>query len=136
MISGILILAMPITVIGANFANAYEKQTFEESVISSCTRMILPGEAHKGEPEGTEVVDLERLMGFLRDLELRGNLAVERPKDLAALQQLLNEYDAKGDGVYKMQKREWQAFLKDCVMDAKDFTGVTVSKLAQDSPRP
>ena len=74
--------------------------------------MILPGEAHKGEPEGTEVVDLERLMGFLRDLELRGNLAVERPKDLAALQQLLNEYDAKGDGVYKMQKREWQAFLK------------------------
>ena len=25
-----------------------------------------------------------------------------------------------------------QAFLKDCVMDAKDFTGVTVSKLAQD----
>jgi len=35
-----------------------------------------------------------------------------------------------------MQKREWQAFLKDCVMDAKDFTGVTVSKLAQDCPKP
>jgi len=35
MISGILILAMPITVIGANFANAYEKQTFEERAISS-----------------------------------------------------------------------------------------------------
>ena len=29
MISGILILAMPITVIGANFAAAYERQTFE-----------------------------------------------------------------------------------------------------------
>ena len=27
---------------------------------------------------------------------------MERPKDLAALQQLLNEYDAKGDGVYKL----------------------------------
>jgi hypothetical protein len=132
MISGILILAMPITVIGANFANAYKKQTFEENVISTCTREILPGESHKGEPEGTEVVDLERLMGFLRDLELRGNLAVEKPKDQAELQLLLNEYDAKGDGVFKMQKREWQAFLKDCVMDAKDFTGVTVSKLAQD----
>jgi len=132
MISGILILAMPITVIGANFANAYEKQTFEENVISTCTREILPGESRKGEPEGTEVVDLERLMGFLRDLELRGNLAVEKPKDQAELQLLLNEYDAKGDGVFKMQKREWQAFLKDCVMDAKDFTGVTVSKLAQD----
>ena len=132
MISGILILAMPITVIGANFANAYKKQTFEENVISTCTREILPGESHKGEPEGTEVVDLERLMGFLRDLELRGNLAVEKPKDQAELQLLLNEYDAKGDGVFKMQKREWQAFLKDCVMDAKCFTGVTVSKLAQD----
>ena len=94
--------------------------------------MILPGEAHKGEPEGTEVVDLERLMGFLRDLELRGNLAVERPKDLAALQQLLNEYDAKGDGVYKMQKREWQAFLNDCVVDATEFTSLTVQKLARD----
>jgi len=132
MISGILILAMPITVIGANFANAYQKQTFEENVISTCTREILPDEATKHEPQGTEVVDLERLMGFLRDLELRGNLMVPKPKDQEELHVLLNEYDAKGDGVTKMQKREWQAFLKDCVMDAKDFTGVTVSKLAQD----
>lgn len=132
MISGILILAMPITVIGANFANAYEKQTFEQNVITTCTREITSCEARKGDPEGTEVVDLERLMGFLRDLELRGNLKIEKPKDMKALEELLDEYDAKGDGVTKMQKREWQAFLKDCVMDAKDFTGVTVSKLAQD----
>ena len=41
MISGILILAMPITVIGANFANAYEKQTFEERVISLTQTLTL-----------------------------------------------------------------------------------------------
>ena len=50
MFSGILILAMPITVIGANFANAYEQQTFEEKVISTCTRDIKPDEASKVRP--------------------------------------------------------------------------------------
>ena len=34
--------------------------------------------------------------------------------------------------VSSLRRHVPQAFLKDCVMDAKDFTGVTVSKLAQD----
>ena len=31
-----------------------------------------------------------------------------------------------------MQKREWQAFLNDCVVDATEFTSLTVQKLARD----
>eukprot|EP00908_Phaeocystis_cordata_P015589 Transcript_26743.p1 GENE.Transcript_26743~~Transcript_26743.p1 ORF type:complete len:507 (-),score=213.53 Transcript_26743:427-1947(-) len=140
MISGILILAMPITVIGANFAAAYERQTFENDVINTCTREITQEEISQRmldakrteEKAGTEVVDLDKLMAFLRDLELRGNLKIPRPKNMHALERLLAEYDAKGDGVTKMQKREWQAFLNDCVVDATEFTSLTVQKLARD----
>ena len=78
------------------------------------------------------MVDLDKLMAFLRDLELRGNLKIPRPKNMHALERLLAEYDAKGDGVTKMQKREWQAFLNDCVVDATEFTSLTVQKLARD----
>ena len=64
------------------------------------------------EPEGTEVVDLERLMKVMRDLELRGNLKLPKPKTIEQLHALLNEYDAKGDGVTKMQKREWHRHVE------------------------
>ena len=132
MISGILILAMPITVIGANFASAYERQTFEDTVVAKCTRHIGKEEATLAEPEGSSAVDLVELMDFLKDLNVRGCLRIPMPKDRAELEDLLNDYDAKGDGVSRMQLREWRAFLQDCVMDAKDFTAVTVQKLARD----
>jgi len=31
-----------------------------------------------------------------------------------------------------MQKREWKAFLQDCVVDATEFTSRTVCKLSRD----
>ena len=55
-----------------------------------------------------------------------------KPTTEAEGEPALTDYDAKGDGVSRMQLREWRAFLNDCVMDAKDFTATTVQKLARD----
>ena len=132
MISGILIIAMPITVIGDNFSKAYDSQSFEESLIARCTRQVSAREAKPGMEEGTDMIQLEVLMQLLRELELRGNLKVQRPKDIEALTKLLAEYDAGGDGVLRMQEREWRVFLHDVVIDPSDFTNATVSKLARD----
>ena len=48
----------------------------------------------------------------------------------------LREYEAAiyagGDGVLRMQEREWRVFLHDVVIDPSDFTNATVSKLARD----
>ena len=78
------------------------------------------------------MIQLEVLMQLLRELELRGNLKVQRPKDIGGLTKLLAEYDAGGDGVLRMQQREWRVFLHDVVIDPSDFTNSTVSKLARD----
>ena len=132
MIAGILIIAMPITVIGDNFSKAYDSQSFEEELIARCTRQVSAREAKPGMEEGTDMIQLEVLMQLLRELELRGNLKVQRPKDIQALTKMLAEYDAGGDGVLRMQEREWRVFLHDVVIDPSDFTNATVSKLARD----
>lgn len=132
MIAGILIIAMPITVIGDNFSKAYDSQSFEEELIARCTRPVTAREAKPGMEEGTDMIQLEVLLQLLRELELRGNLKVQRPKDIEALTRLLAEYDAGGDGVLRMQQREWRVFLHDVVIDPSEFTSATVSKLARD----
>ena len=132
MLGGILIIAMPITVIGDNFSKAYDSQSFEEELIARCTRPVTAREAKPGMEEGTDMIQLDVLMQLLRELELRGNLKVQRPKDIEALTKLLAEYDAGGDGVLRMQQREWRVFLHDVVIDPSEFTSATVSKLARD----
>jgi len=132
MFAGIVIIAMPVTVIGDNFSKAYDSQSFEEDLIERCTRQVTAEEAKPGMEEGTDMIQLEVLMQLLRELELRGNLKVQRPKDIGGLTKLLAEYDAGGDGVLRMQQREWRVFLHDVVIDPSDFTNSTVSKLARD----
>ena len=132
MLGGILIIAMPITVIGDNFSKAYDSQSFEEELIARCTRPVTAREAKPGMEEGTDMIQLDVLMQLLRELELRGNLKVQRPKDIEGLTKLLAEYDAGGDGVLRMQQREWRVFLHDVVIDPSEFTSATVSKLARD----
>ena len=110
------------------FANAYDRQTFEDLVVARCTRLEKGGEGEKDD----EVVDLDKLLAFLRDLEIRGNLQVQRPSTVAGLAQLLSQYDGGGDGVKKMQMREWRVFLQDVATDPVDHTTSSVAKLARE----
>jgi hypothetical protein len=138
MIVGILTIAMPITVIGDNFGKAYESQNFEDEVIKRVTRSVSKEEAAAAKvdnaprEEGEPTIDLEKMFAMLEDLEVRGNLKIARPKDQASLVALLSQYDAGGDGVLRMQQREWRVFLHDVVIDPSCFTHDTVKKLARD----
>ena len=100
--------------------------------------MPQPADAWDGDPDGgegekdDEVVDLDKLLAFLRDLEIRGNLQVQRPSAVDGLTQLLSQYDGGGDGVKKMQMREWRVFLQDVATDPVDHTTSSVAKLARE----
>ena len=99
---------------------------------AKATKVVSAAEAKNGQEEGDEMIDLDVLLELLKDLEVRGNLKVARPKDTTALVALLQEYDAGGDGVLRMQQREWRVFLHDVVIDPSEFMGATVQKLARD----
>ena len=126
---GIVILAMPITVIGDNFQRACDRQLFEDTVVELCTKTEPP--EHEGDKE-KKVVDLETLLSLLHDLDIRGNLRVARPTSTSELATMLSQYDGGGDGVKTMQIKEWRVFLRDVVVDACDSMSATVEKLARD----
>ena len=80
MFSGIIIVALPITVIGANFEKQYEKQFFQDEIVSSCTT-----------DQG--LVNYAKLSEIFTDLDMRGNLRVKLPKDDEELRTLVRRYD-------------------------------------------
>ena len=114
MFSGIIIVALPITVIGANFEKQFEKQFFTDELVGQVT-------AEDGS------VNYPKLMELFKQLDQRGNLLVPIPKDEAALQALVAEYDVQGKG--KLDQEDWASFILDCVCEAHEFTAVTINKV-------
>jgi len=117
MFSGIIIVALPITVIGANFEKQYEKQFFQDEIVSSCTT-----------DQG--LVNYAKLSEIFTDLDMRGNLRVKLPKDDEELRTLVRRYDLSDDG--KLDPDDWGALIMDCVCEAHEFTDVTIEKVVKD----
>jgi len=125
MFSGIIIVALPITVIGSNFEKQYEKQFFQDSIVEECSNA-----------DGT--VNYDKLEDILRDLALRGNLreGVSLPQTRRELEQLVMRYDvqrqASDAGSVKLDADDWAAFIMDVVCEAHDFTEETINKVVVD----
>jgi len=96
MFVGVLIIALPITVIGTSFSNQYEQLAFEAAVEKKCT---LP-KSRDGE------MDLDKLGMFLEDMDMRGNLKIALPQNRAQLQKLLKLYDTRENN--KLDRGEWK----------------------------
>jgi len=125
MFSGIIIVALPITVIGSNFEKQYEKQFFQDSIVEECTKA-----------DGT--VDYDTLEEILADLSLRGNLreGVALPTSREELESLVMLYDvqhcASEAQKVKLDAEDWGAFIMDIVCEAHDFTEETINKIVVD----
>jgi len=117
MFSGIIIVALPITVIGANFEKQFEKQFFSDELVAQVTK-----------EDGT--VDYGKLMDLFRQLDMRGNLLIPIPVDEEALKALVLEYDVQGKG--RLDSEDWASLIVDCVCEAHDFTAVTINKVVVD----
>ena len=120
MFSGIIIVALPITVIGANFEKQFEKQFFTDELVQQVTL-----------DDGT--VDYAKLMELFKQLDQRGNLLVPIPKSEQELKVLVAEYDVQGKG--KLDQEDWASFILDCVCEAHEFTAVTINKVVVDVHR-
>ena len=117
MFCGILILALPISVIGSNFARQYDRLSFE-----------MESQSKVGSGKGR--IDVARLREFLLDLDIKGTLKVEAPKTLADAQAILDRYDVDHKG--KLDPKQWQGLIQEPVVDPSEFTDTTVLKLAQE----
>ena len=120
MFCGIIILALPITVIGTNFANQYEQQRFERMAERACC--VDGARRLQGD------VDLGKLLKYMRDLEKTGNLKIPCPTDTDALQKLLAAHD--GNKVGRIDQGEWKAFLKANVVTPSASQEATLKKIA------
>ena len=122
MFCGILILALPISVIGSNFARQYARQQFEQ-------------EAQKAVREGhgqreKDKVNAKRLREFLLTLDIHGSLKVPLPQTDDAAQAIIDQFDPTKQS--KLDTKQWQALLQDTVIDPSEFTDTTILKLASD----
>jgi len=115
--TGIIIVALPITVIGSNFEKQFDKQDFLEDLIDRVTN-----------EDGT--CDYHKLMVFFRELEQRGNLLIRVPPNEEALKKLVLEYDVGGKE--RLEQEDWASLIMDCVCEAHEFTAVTVNKVVVD----
>ena len=120
MFSGIIIVALPITVIGANFEKQFEKQFFADQLVNEVTK-----------EDGT--VDHAKMMDLLRTLDMRGNLQVPLPASEADLAELIAQYDVQGKG--RLDNDDWASFIMDTMCEAHEFTGETINKLVLDVDR-
>ena len=120
MFCGIIILALPITVIGTNFANQYEQQRFERMAERACC--VDGARRLQGD------VDLGKLLKYMQDLEKTGNLKIPCPTDTDALQKLLAAHD--GNKVGRIDQGEWKAFLKANVVTPSASQEATLKKIA------
>jgi len=74
---------------------------------------------------------LDKLLGFMRSLESRGNLRVPLPESSSRLQEILiNGGYMHENG--KVDASDWQALIQDFVRDASDFQGATIQKMLID----
>jgi len=121
MFCGILILALPISVIGSNFARQYDRLQFEMDA-----QKAVRGEGK----DSRDRVDAKRLREFLVGLEIQGSLKVPLPKDAAEMQEIINEFDPSKQS--KLEPKQWQALIQRLVVDPSEFTDTTVLKLARD----
>ena len=117
MFSGIIIVALPITVIGANFEKQFEKQFFSEELVAQVTK-----------EDGT--VDYAKLLDLFRQLDQRGNLLVPIPASEDALRELVLEYDVQRKG--RLDQEDWASLIMDTVCEAHEFTAVTINKVVVD----
>ena len=122
MFCGILILALPISVIGSNFARQYDRLQFEQ-------------EAQKAVREGhgqreKDKVNAKRLREFLLTLDIHGSLRVPLPQTDDAAQAIIDQFDPTKQS--KLDTKQWQALLQDTVIDPSEFTDTTILKLASD----
>ena len=120
MFLGVLIIALPVTVIGSSFSNKHDMQVFEARVEREC--------CVKEGPESN--MDLEKLADFLADMDVRGNLRIPLPKTKNELQEVLNLYDVRTNG--KLDKGEWKAMIEDLVAEPHEFLEMTVKKIARE----
>jgi len=118
MFCGMIVLALPITVIGQNFSKQYELNAFQQGVIRECA-----------EKKGG--INLEKLLSFMRNLDARGNLRVPLPESPADLQQVLIQGGYMHENG-KVDGSDWQALIHDFVLDASDFQGATIQKMLMD----
>lgn len=80
---------------------------------------LLPGSVHP-----------YKVMRWLQDLEIRGNLKIPMPTKVEQVEELLKNYDPKLTG--KLERDGWSDFVADVVIDPVDFTGQTIEKVAFD----
>lgn len=114
MFSGILIVALPITVIGANFEKQFEKQFFCDALVEEVVM-----------EDGT--VDYQKLMALFQQLDQRGNLLVPLPQSEDALRELVSQYDMTKNG--HLDNDDWACLIMDCMCDAHDFAEATLHKV-------
>jgi hypothetical protein len=117
MFSGIIIVALPITVIGANFEKQFEKHFFADQLVEEVSK-----------EDGS--VDYTKMLALMRTLDLRGNLQIPLPENEAELAELVSEYDVQRKG--RLDSDDWACFIMDNVCEACEFNSFTVNKLVVD----
>ena len=115
--TGIIIVALPITVIGSNFEKQFDKQDFLEELCEQVTY-----------EDGT--CDYGALMRKFRELDRQGHLLIAMPADEEALMKMVLEYDVGGKG--RLEQEDWASLIMDTVCEAHEFTAVTVNKVVID----
>ena len=122
MFCGILILALPISVIGSNFARQYDRLQFEQDA----QKAVREGQGQREKDK----VNAKRLREFLLALDIQGSLKVPLPQTDSEAQEIINQYDPTKQS--KLDTKQWQALLQSTVIDPSEFTDSTVLKLARD----
>jgi len=115
--TGIIIVALPITVIGSNFEKQFDKQDFLEELCEQVTY-----------EDGT--CDYGALLKKFRVLDQQGHLLIPMPADEEAMKKMVLEYDVGGQGV--LEEADWASLIMDTVCEAHEFTAVTVNKVVID----
>lgn len=121
MFSGIIIVALPITVIGANFEKQFEKQYFADALTSA---VVLEDQS----------VDYHELWSLMEKLNMRGNLLIPMPASITDLKELVAQYDVQRKG--KLDSEDWGCFILDVVCEAHEFTAVTINKVCTSTSAP
>ena len=106
MISGIIILALPITVIGTNFSRVL-RQVQTEKLIDE-----LDG-ANRNEDGSVQRAEIEAIIAHIHGASAEHGLTVHLPVDAA---ELLAKYDADGSG--RLEQRELDALKRDILLQS------------------
>ena len=158
MFSGIIIVALPITVIGEQHTRTHMHPLSDVRspcpaslpllACLACHKLLRSGDAKGANFEKqyekqffqdavvdacTTVdgfVNYPKLQEILTDLYIRGNLLIGLPEGEDALRKLVERYDVQQRG--RLDAEDWAALIMDCVCEAHEFTDLTVQKMVVD----